>query len=528
MLLLGVWLALAPQNTGTIQGTVKRGGVSEPISGVEITLRPEADRTRQVRTNSDAAGRFAFENLAPGKYSVQANREGYFSYPEGQPLPLQLGSLTVDSSPVQTLVVDLVPGAIVGGRITDPQGQPLAGVAVSVMQLEYTEGRRAFSPGSIAQKTDDRGQYRLFWFGPGEYYVRAEFQNPQGNLARRSYYPGTVDSNGAASFVVRGGETFDGLDFSLPSADNIRISGRVQTDGPGPGAGTVRTFYLLPRDGRPAEQYPAEFTNTIAPQAGQTTMDFALDVRGLAPGSYDLAPFFIDTANAFHTGRTRLEIGDRDLENVAAYISPDIEVTGRITVAGGARPVNSGQPYLQLRASDAAVPLTRRSNSAAILADGTFAIRNVVEGRYHVYIAPGPGLYVSAIRQGAMDIRDEGMVEVRRYTDPIEIILSPNPGKIHGAVEGQTGALQGRAHVVVVPQFSRRRNPLFYSRTTAGSSGEFTFEGLAPGEYKVFAFEQLPDTAEQNPEFIARYETLGQSVTVNSGATVETRARLLK
>jgi hypothetical protein len=58
--------------------------------------------------------------------------------------------------------------------------------------------------------------------------------------------------------------------------------------------------------------------------------------------------------------------------------------------------------------------------------------------------------------------------------------------------------------------------------------GRFSFEGIAPGEYKVFAFEQLQDSAEQNASFIARYETLGQSVTVRSESTTETRARLLR
>jgi hypothetical protein len=502
-LLLGVWLALAPQNTGTIQGTVKQ-------CCVEVTLRLENSSNRMLRTTSDAAGRFIFENVPSGKHTIQASREGYFTYPEGLP------PLTVDVPQTQPLVLELVQGAVIGGRIMDPQGRPLSGVAVSAMKLQYNEGRRAFGPGSVPQKTDDRGEYRLFWFGPGEYYIRAEYSSA--NLARRSYYPGTVDSNAAASIVIRGGETLDGMDFSLPAATSIRISGRVRIDGPAPASGSIRTFFLLPRDGRPTEQYPPEFTNLLPQQLGQTSTDFALEVRGLAPGLYDLAPFFLDAANGFHTGRTQIQIGDRDLENVTAYVSPDIEVTGRITP--------SGPYFLQLRARDATVPLTSRSSSATISPDGAFSIRNVVEGRYQLYIGAMPGslssdLYISGIRQGGRDIRDEGTVEVRQYTPPIEITVSTGAGKIHGVAEG-------RAHVVLIPQHSRRQNVMFYDRVVTDAKGEFRFEGIAPGEYKVFAFEQLPDTAEQNPEFIARYETLGQSVTVNSGATVETRVRVLK
>jgi hypothetical protein len=69
---------------------------------------------------------------------------------------------------------------------------------------------------------------------------------------------------------------------------------------------------------------------------------------------------------------------------------------------------------------------------------------------------------------------------------------------------------------------------MFYDRTISDEKGQFTFTGIAPGEYKVFAFEQLPDTAEQNPTFIARYETLGLTVAVNPRTTTDIRTRLLR
>ena len=127
-----------------------------------------------------------------------------------------------------------------------------------------------------------------------------------------------------------------------------------------------------------------------------------------------------------------------------------------------------------------------------------------------------------------MDIRNDGIVEVRGVTLPLEITLSPGAGSVRGVVEAPGGDAPSRADVVLVPQFSRRENPLFYDRTGINIDGTFTFQGIAPGEYKVFAFEQLPLTAEQNAAFIARYETLGQSVTVNSGLATEVRARLLR
>src|SRR5262245_36590254 len=87
LLLLSLLLTLAsPQNTGTLRVTVERGGASDPIAGVEITLVSRANGTR-LRASSDAQGQFVFENLEPGNYSVLASRDGYFSYPRVLALP---------------------------------------------------------------------------------------------------------------------------------------------------------------------------------------------------------------------------------------------------------------------------------------------------------------------------------------------------------------------------------------------------------------------------------------------------------
>jgi hypothetical protein len=188
--------------------------------------------------------------------------------------------------------------------------------------------------------------------------------------------------------------------------------------------------------------------------------------------------------------------------------------------------------HLQLRAKDVAAPLTKRSNTATIAPDGMFTIRGVIEGLYQVHMTASAGsipsdLYISGMRQGALDIGNEGTIDVRESMLPLEIRISSGAGSIRGVVEEPGGSVPPNAEVVLVPQFPRRQNVLFYDRTRIDDKGQFHFQGIAPGEYKVFAFEQLPDTAERNPAFIARYETLGQVVNVSSSATTEIRIRIL-
>lgn len=513
-----------------MQGTVKRGGTSDPISGVQISLlAPHV--IQRIQTVSDGEGRFSFDSVPVGRYTIQVAKEGYFTYPAGRPLPYPVTSVEVGSQR-NHLFIDLTPGAAIGGRVTDAQGRPLRGVRVSAMELQYRNGNPAFGVGPVPQPTDERGEFRLSWFAPGEYYVRAEVAGGQNDLARKSYYPGTLDPNVAVPLVIRGGESIDNLNFVVPDAPATTISGVVIADGPGPATSGVRTFYLLPLDGRPSEVYPLEFTNLMDAPSQGGSFPFKLDVRGVAPGFYDLAPFYMDSNNVYHSGRTRIEIGSQNTENLTAVITPNADVRGRLVIEDN----NASQGFrgflFQLRPKDAAVPLMTRTSTAAVADDGTLVIKDVFEGRYQLHlIALPPGfsnLYIAAIRQGAQDIRNDGVIDVRRSMLPIEIRFRSGAGTVQGVLEGPGGTIPERADVVLVPNVPLRENILFYDRTTTSDTGQFKFEGVAPGEYKVFAFERLPDTAEQNSRFIARYETLGKPVTVKSSAVTEVRIPLVR
>jgi protocatechuate 3,4-dioxygenase beta subunit len=527
--LLSMWLLVAAQNTSTLQGVVLRAGSSEPIPNVEITLSGDAGRFKGV---ADAQGTFRFDSLPASKYQMTAARDGYFT-PQGTALPGFIASVTIEANRAQQVAVNLIAGAAISGRITDSDDKPVAGVQVTATKLQYEDGRSVFSAGTAPIATNERGEYRIAWLPPGEYYIRAEFKSPTEDFVRRTYYPGTTDSLAAVALTIRGGEVLEGQNFRIPRAKTIRLSGEVRTSAPLPTSGSVRSFYLMPQDGRPQESYPFELTNTIRATSGEPTAAFLLEARGIPPGLYELAPFLIDPRATYHTGRTPVEIGGEDIENIAAIISPNVDVTGKIIVNGAAAVPNLSGLSLQLRARDATVPLMSRSATAAMAPDGSFVIRGVTGGRYYVYLnasARGAlsGLYVSGMRLGALDIRNDGVVDIRSSTDSLEITLSSGAGSIDGVVDTFGETLPTRATVVLVPQFSRWANPLFYDRALTDDAGHFKFEGIAPGEYKVFAFEQLPLTAEQNPSFIARYEALGQSVTVNSGSSTEVRARVLR
>jgi hypothetical protein len=107
--------------------------------------------------------------------------------------------------------------------------------------------------------------------------------------------------------------------------------------------------------------------------------------------------------------------------------------------------------------------------------------------------------------------------------DPVEIVFTASGGILQGLVRDEQGRPATQAQIVLIPEGTRRQNPLLYKRNNIlqAAAGAFFISGITPGLYKAFAFENLPVGAERNAEFMRPFETLGRSVNVSSGATTD-------
>src|SRR5690242_9794923 len=157
--------------TGELRGVVVKAMSGEPLEGVQITLIPVGEDqsppppSRRMLAVSDNAGRFSVKDLRPGDYMFETGFEGYF-LSSSRPL------LTKISAGATTNVrLTMNPGAVISGKVRDGAGQAVINANVEILRLGY-HGRYPIlqSAGSQAT-TDDRGEYRLFWAPPGEYYV---------------------------------------------------------------------------------------------------------------------------------------------------------------------------------------------------------------------------------------------------------------------------------------------------------------------------------------------------------------------
>jgi len=94
-------------------------------------------------------------------------------------------------------------------------------------------------------------------------------------------------------------------------------------------------------------------------------------------------------------------------------------------------------------------------------------------------------------------------------------------------MDGQSGVAAG-AIVALVPEAKRFENRVLFASATSDSSGRFVFRGVAPGDYRLFAWASTPPNAYQNAGFVGKFEARAHAVHVVQSGTVNATLTLIK
>src|SRR4029453_11489810 len=115
-------------------------------------------------------------------------------------------------------------GGVIYGRVRDPLGQPVSGLTVAAFTVTYPNGRKTWTIAN-SKPTDDRGEYRLFWLTPGEYFVGGTPRTPSTvpgpqDLWLRTFFPGVSDPAAATPIRIRDGNEVPNTDIDVLTASS--------------------------------------------------------------------------------------------------------------------------------------------------------------------------------------------------------------------------------------------------------------------------------------------------------------------
>jgi hypothetical protein len=136
--------------------------------------------------------------------------------------------------------------------------------------------------------------------------------------------------------------------------------------------------------------------------------------------------------------------------------------------------------------------------------------------------------YVKAIRSNNAELTN-GLLRVEGdgAVAPIEVVLGLNAGIVTGRVLNARQEPVSLATVVLLPPGQPPFRSDRYRTFTTGADGMFQFSGVPPGNYRVFAWEDIDPGAWFNRSYLADVESYASILDIAEGQKKDVEIRVV-
>jgi hypothetical protein len=516
----------------SLQGIVVKEPGSDPVKKALIELIAEGQSDGGNYTALSAPdGSFRIENIAPGRYRLFVERTGYQEIGKRQHSAEGRVLTFVAGKEVKDLVIRLQAAAVVEGRVTDEDGDPMPEAQVAVHRQTFVTGHGRWEQ-VAAERTNDLGEYRISGLVSGQYFISVtpppDFKSlietsgsghrenaPSAEKPALAYqtvfYPGTRDRGQAAPIQLHPGDDFP-ANFSLTPGPSLTIRGSV----------------VLPQGATAAVMLQSKDFNLVL-NGAEMRKDGNFEIRDVAPGDYTLIAT-VDSSPVPMMARQPLQLASANVEGLRLAPQAGGSIRGRLRMeTNAAAKADPSRIFLVLRSSDGddetlgTVAGGLSSAVAHVNSDGSFEWKNVPAGHYSIQISEAsemPDWFLKSVLAGGSDATDSGF-SVSGGAITVDLVASANGAAVEGTVVYQHPGSEtdgpnkdepvADAVVVAVPEARFRNHPERYRKVVSDQRGQFLLRGLPPGDYTLFAWESVDGEAYYDPQFLRVYEGQGKA-----------------
>lgn len=489
-LLLALFVSpLIAQTTCALSGTVVDEISGRPVAQAKLFAQSdEADDEEEpspaVRRISNTNGHFCFERLTRGSYTITASKAGYLDrkygaqHPNSPALPVDVEA----GRPIPLLLMKMTPQAIISGAVTDADGDPVSFAQVQIWKRSRLRDRPSISN---SLEADEQGNFRLSRLAPGTYYVSATVQRwphlremisrtnanslddhgqPFPEREVETFYKASLTIREATPVTVKAGQEITGVTISIQKAPSRRITGRVSWDVPASGNPVI--WLVRPNEG----------LNGTVP----LEKDGSFHAEGLTPGVYTITA---QAPNQQASARKQVDVTAGDADGVLLEPVQTFKLQVSLHVEGSK--VGLSVDALMLMSQH-----NPNSQAGQETDDGSWQFSSLQPDVYHLFFWPKSDKYY--VKRVLLDgsVQEGSALDLRgRRPQTVEFVLTASRSSITGQVTNGKGAVP--ASTVVLMKAADDDDAMAWRIEAVAAGGQFEIKSLAPGQYRLFAFEDF-------------------------------------
>ncbi len=389
--------------------------------------------------------------------------------------------------------------ASISGKVLDEGGKP---VAAKILVYRWFVRSGASNPAAICStSTDAQGSYACTRLAAGKYVVSAypadadPLSAEQGRAAYPLiFYPGVPDMETAVKVGLREAEAaWADFTFHAVHAGPLTVSIASRPASP---------VLALTADAG-AFGLAVPYTLRYDASTGKAT------VTGLPDGRYRIIANWF-AAGADHRASALVEAG-------SSPSSRDLVLTEDFDegIRGQLRPTGNPAPKLPVSVTLVSCGMHRRQYASQVEADGSFDFPAVEAGEYNLLMTGADGLFPLSISIGGREVQRRRIAVISgQPVGALDVEVGRSYASIAGVV-GMSKPIAGKTGVVLQSLESGCESVAFVD-----SSGRFHENGIAPGEYRLFAWDDLDDVEYKDARLLRQFAKQSTLVSVAADSSI--------